>query len=116
VNFGYVIVYSVGLLKKRDGKLEEFSSNLIDKNLQLSDTNLALESAQTEITETNSSLEDALGSLKTSNKEAQMRAGELEKLTVDLNRLKEESDTIFNSVDHGLCLIDRSFKTGRRVS
>ncbi|WP_018970171.1 type IV pili methyl-accepting chemotaxis transducer N-terminal domain-containing protein [Rubritalea marina] len=115
-NFAYVIIYSVGLLKKRDGKLEEFSSNLIDKNSQLSDTNLALESAQSEISEANNSLESALDSLRVSNSEAQKRAGELEQLTVDLNRLKEESDTIFNSVDHGLCLIDKNFKIGRRVS
>ncbi|MGJ8673467.1 type IV pili methyl-accepting chemotaxis transducer N-terminal domain-containing protein [Rubritalea sp.] len=115
-NFAYVIIYSVGLLKKRDLKLQHFSTDLVSKNAELSDTNEALASAQEEINEANTSLQGALGSLKVSNQEAQHRASELETLTVDLNRLKEESDTIFNSVDHGLCLIDSNFKIGRRIS
>jgi len=45
-------------------------------------------------------------SLNVASNEAHQRANELELTTIDLNRLKDESDTIFNSVDHGLCLLE----------
>ncbi|MFC5051084.1 type IV pili methyl-accepting chemotaxis transducer N-terminal domain-containing protein [Rubritalea spongiae] len=115
-NFAYVILYSVGLLKKRDRKLKLFSDDLVAKNAELVGTNEELEAAKEEIFETNKMLEGTLESLRRSSDEAQQRASEQEKLTVDLNRLKEESDTIFNTVDHGLCLIDPEFKIGRRIS
>jgi len=115
-NFAYIVIYAVGTLKKRDGKLRAYSEELEENFSALQVTNEKLTLTQDELNESNDSLKDALGSVKTISEQAQSRADDLEELTLDLNRLKEESDTIFNSVDHGLCLIDKNSKIGNRIS
>ncbi len=115
-NFAYIVLYAVKSLKKRDTQLQTYSTNLEKNFSELQQTNNVLESTQTELYDTNGALQEALSSVRNISDQAQNRANELETLTLDLNKLKEESDTIFNSVDHGLCLLDKNHKIGQRVS
>jgi len=76
----------------------------------------SLEVTQLELNQSNSKLNQTLTSFKQKTHEAETRAEELQDITINLNRLREESDTIFNSVDHGLCLLDSEFKIGSKIS
>lgn len=116
VNFAYIVLYAVRSLKRRDAQLKDYSQNLEKNFAELQETNDALEETQSELNNSNDSLQEALNSVQEISEQAQSRANDLEVLTLDLNRLKEESDTIFNAVDHGLCLLDEKFKIGKRVS
>lgn len=115
-NFSYIVFYALKSLKKRDKQLQDYAENLEQNFTELQQTNGALESAQNDLYQTNESLQEALSSVREISQQAQTRANKLENMTVALNKLQEESDTIFNSVDHGLCLLDKNHEIGQRVS
>jgi len=116
VNFGWVAVSALGSLSKNDRELEATASLMQKKNenLELANNNLAISRRDLDIS--NNDLNKAYSTLQEYNQIAEMKANELEDLSRNLNILKEEGDTILNSVDHGLCLIDHNFKIGKRVS
>lgn len=116
VNFVYLVFYAVRALKRNGNIFSTYSSNLEKnyKDLQKSNEDLGL--AQKELDESNKSLQDAVSSLDKASKDAVHRANELEELTQELHTMQEESDTIFDSVDHGLCLLDSKFNIGSQIS
>ncbi len=116
INFSYIVFYALKSLKKRDKQLLDYSQNLEQNFSDLQQTNEALEGAQNDLYKSNESLQDALSSVREISHKAQARADKLESMTDALNKLQEESDTIFNSVDHGLCLLDKNHDIGQRVS
>ena len=79
-------------------------------------TAASLAETQTELNSSNEKLNSSLATAQKQSEEAQARADELQDITLNLNSLREESDTIFNSIDHGLCLLDKKFKIGSRIS
>lgn len=115
-NFAWIVVSALGTLRKGDKQLEEYSRTLESNNANLAETNNRLATTQQHLELSNEDLHSAYSSLQSYSQEADTRAMQLEELSRDLNRMKEESDTIFNSVDHGLCLIDEKFLIGKRVS
>ncbi len=114
--FTYIFVYALKGLKKRDSELAAYANRLSSNYSSLRKTYSALENTQTELNTSNQSLQQALDTVRESSELAQARADELEDITLDLNRLKEEADTIFGAVDHGLCLLDEKANIGQRVS
>jgi len=114
--FAYIFLYALKGLKKRDKDLAAYANELGSNYTTLQDTNYTLEQTQLQLNSSNDSLTDALDSVRQTSEVAQARADELQEITVDLNRMKEEGDTIFNAVDHGLCLLDNNAKIGQRVS
>jgi len=78
--------------------------------------NAELREAQISLSELNSSLEQAFESLQQSADEAEERVKEIEEQSYELERLTEEADTIFNSIDNGICLLDRNYKIGNKLS
>lgn len=114
--FTYIFVYALKGLKKRDAELATYANQLSSNYSSLQTTYSALEQTQTDLNSSNKSLQQALDTVRESSEEAQTRADELEEITLDLNRWKEESDTIFGAVDHGLCLLDNKASIGQRVS
>ncbi len=116
INFLYIIYYSVGRLKKSDERLTQYSQDLSFRNEDLAKTNEKLAVTQKELSNSNESLQEAFDTLQQYSEEVDQKNTDLEMISKDLNRLKEESDTIFNSVHHGLCLLDKDFKIGTRVS
>ena len=115
-NFGWIVVSALGTLRKSDKQLEEYSKTLEGNNANLAEINNRLASTQQDLEVSNGGLQSAYSSLQDYSREADARTKQLEELSRNLNRMKEESDTIFNSVDHGLCLIDEKFLIGKRVS
>jgi len=114
--FVYLSLFAINGLRKRDAQLADSSKSLKLNYNSLVHTNAALERSQFDLYNSNLSLEQALESVQQSSYEAQNKADELQVTTNDLNQLKEESDTIFDAVDHGLCLLDSNAIIGSRVS
>ena len=114
--FTYIFVYALKGLKKRDMELADYTSKLSSNYSSLQETHTALQQTQIELNNSNTSLQQALETVRESSEEAQAKAGELQEITMDLNRFKEESDAIFGAVDHGLCLLDQNGNIGQRVS
>jgi len=109
IYFFFIVILSLSNLKRRDQKLLEFSKSIQKNNLDLEQSNLSLITTQ-------NSLEETLETLELSKNDAVSKAQKLEVLTTDLSRLQDESDKIFSTVDHGLCLLKPDFKIGERVS
>jgi len=100
------------------GALEEKvrSQNLELLKLMKQKNNLDLEQSNLSLITTQNSLEETLETLELSKNDAVSKAQKLEVLTTDLSRLQDESDKIFSTVDHGLCLLKPDLKIGERVS
>ncbi len=109
INFIYIVVLSINKLRKGDLLLQQYSQSLVANNNNLIQTNQQLETTQ-------SQLQVAYQSLQTYSQEADSRANELQDLSSNLKRMKEESDAIFQSIDHGLFLVDQKFCIGSRIS
>ena len=109
INFVYIVVLSINKLKKGDLLLQQYSQSLASNNYSLLETNQQLETTQ-------SQLQEAYQSLQLYSQEADTRANELQDLSSNLSRMKEESDAIFQSIDHGLFLVDQKFCIGNRIS
>ena len=107
--FTYIVFYSLSKLKARDMELQSYADTLQSNFTELEQTNLSL-------TDTQQNLGNTLESLQMAKTEAEQKTSALEVITSDLERAKEESDKIFSSVDHGLCLLTPDFKIGNRVS
>ncbi|MGJ8678227.1 MAG: type IV pili methyl-accepting chemotaxis transducer N-terminal domain-containing protein [Akkermansiaceae bacterium] len=116
INFVWVVVSALGSLRRSDGVVALNTQQMKISNQNLAKTNNELAKSQEELNTSNAELNKAYLTLKEYSEVAEARADELEVLSRDLSRLTEESDTIFNSVDHGLCLIDENFVIGKRVS
>lgn len=116
INFGYLSFFAVRALTRNSNVLRERAASLQNSYGELQSAYDRLESTQEELNTSNSSLKNAISSLNQISTEAHDRANLLEAMTHELNSIQEESDTIFNSVDHGLCLLDSNFKLGAKVS
>jgi len=114
--FTYIFFYALKGLKKRDTELATYANQLNSNYSSLQRTYSSLQKTQTELNSSNQSLQQALDTVRVASEEAQTRASELEDITLDLKHLKEESDTIFGAVDHGLCLLDNKAEIGQRIS
>ena len=102
IYFFYIVAYSFSKLKAGERSLNQYAGTLKTTNDSLEKTNMEL-----------SNMKDVL---EVSLRDSDEKSNELSNLASDLNRLKEESDKIFSSVDHGLCLLTPDLKIGQRIS
>ena len=116
LNFLYLAINTVGRLQRRDEDLDKFSKSLSSNNDELESTNSELAVMQDNLSQSHNELQTAYESVSEFSQDAERRAKELTELSADLTRMQEESDTIFSSVGHGLCLIDEEWKIGKQVS
>ena len=102
--------------KERELAIQEHVENLELERKAQKKANKELLVAQGDLGELNSSLEQAFESLQESAIQSRERAKEIEAKSTELERLTEESDTIFNSIDNGVCLLSKNYKIGTKVS
>ena len=109
IYFGYIIFYSISKIRQRDEEVSLYARSLQSNNSNLERANISFSEMQ-------HNLEHTLGNLQISKNEAELKSRELQAMTDDLARLQEESDKIFSSVDHGLCLLTPDYNIGNRLS
>ena len=115
-NFLFLALGVVKRLKAGDQQAVEFATSLSSKNSELASTNNELESMQSSLSESHDELQGAYQALTEASESSEQRAQELAELSEDLSRMQQESNTIFDSVSHGLCLIGDDWKIGNQVS
>jgi len=115
-NFLFLALGVVKRLREGDERALEFAASLSSKNSELESTNGALEKMQSTLSESHNELQGAYQALTEASESSEQRAQELAELSGDLSRMQQESTTIFDSVSHGLCLIDNDSKIGNQVS
>jgi len=112
----FMVTTPLKVMRKKESERKEYLEGITQEKRKLVNKIEDLSATQTDLNNANTNLQQAFQSIQQHGDEAKARATELESLTDSLNHMTEESDTIFNSVDHGLCLIDSSYKIGQRVS
>ncbi|MFC5051833.1 ATP-binding protein [Rubritalea spongiae] len=116
----FLTVFLFGKVMKQAGEREQaiksYVSALEVERKAQKQANEELLAAKDGLDELNSSLEQAFESLQHSAEEAELRAMEIEGKSAELQRLTEESDTIFNSIDNGVCLLGPDYKIGNKIS
>ena len=89
--------------------LQRTDSDLKLQNETLQQANNELNETKLELGDSNDSLQEALQVVQDMSAQNEARAKELEEATHSLDQSKKEADAIFDSVSHGLCLIDEQF-------
>lgn len=112
----FMLTTPLKVLEKKESERSGFLQGFHQEKRKLLNKIEDLSATQTELNDANTNLHQAFDSIQQYGDEAKARASELEDLTNSLSLMTEESDTIFNSVNSGLCLIDESYKIGQRVS
>ena len=116
----FLTVFLFGKVMKQAGERElaikEYVSALEFERKAQKAANVELQATKDGLYEMNSSLEQAFESLQQSAEDAEERAREIEGKSLELQRLTEESDTIFNSIDNGVCLLGIDRKIGNKIS
>lgn len=115
-NFLFISFRIIKQLQDNDIQTEEFANSLSFKNLELTSTNDQLATIQANLTESNREIQVAYQSLTEASASSERRAQELAELSDDLYLMQQESNTIFDSVGNGLCLIGEDWKIGHQVS
>jgi len=108
-NFIFMTFGIVKKLRQSDEQIDTSFAVLGQKNLEL-------ETTQYSLNESHNDLQSAYEKLTKVSADSEQRAKELAELSEDLSRVQQESDTIFDSVGHGLCLIGDNWKIGSQVS
>jgi len=115
-NFLFIAFKIIKQLQDNDTLNEEFAISISSKNNELTSTNEQLAAIQANLTTSNSELQNAYQSLTEASANSERRAQELAELSDDLYLMQQESNTIFDSVGNGLCLIGEDWKIGHQVS
>jgi two-component system, chemotaxis family, sensor kinase CheA len=111
-----IIMQGIYLSFVATNSLQQAESTLKTKNDSLESSYAQLLETKEELGDSNESLQEALNVVQEISKQNEARAKELEVMANTLDQSKRESDAIFDSVQHGLWLIDSKFNIGTRVS